>query len=317
MKTSYNYQSSIHSVSVSLELLSKIEDFLNNKITNLIDTNGELRVSLHELELELKELDKEYVNLSKESDSSREKLQKSGEEFDKKVSDKLKYDYDILELKKNYNRNRKDILQNKKNQNSHKFRIILYDEYGNETLSSIKDYSDSKLNNDIQRIAIRFELNTFFEQYCELTIIFDKEKSISNFQLNLASKNSKSIGHGIFKGVQQILQNYHNSNHLFHPNAAISALLWSYIIFSTLTTVINISDGKLSEFDAINWSLVLLLIIAVAYQLTAKYLKPYIQFETRLQDKLDDRSSKLFWIMIAFLIGGFSLIFFRRQIFGF
>ena len=316
MKSNYNYQIDIKSIDVDINLLEKIEAYIDVKLIRILDENGRLHALMTELNGELKQKTDYLSELEEDKSTSEARLEElnKGDNSTNLIKEKSKFD--IIHIRQDHTQFEIESLHKRIARNQPSLKFVVYDEFGSETIKSIKDYTDEFLPNDVRRVAIKYELLTSVDLVCDMALVFDKDKPYSNLSMNFWGENSKEIGQAATNGLMDVINNHSNNNYLYHPHSGISALLALYALFIGIIMIIDLPTGEIFQYNRLEATLLFVWFAVVVYLAVGKYIKHYSEFKTRRQEKLNKVYDKFLWMFITFIASAIFVTLFKNKIFG-
>lgn len=197
-----------------------------------------------------------------------------------------------------------------------KYKFIIIDSFGEETLGNIDDFKLSYFPNDTKKVKL-----TFFSLYTRLFdigIIFDLSGWESEIRIELEDESPREKVNGIYAEVITILRDYKTKNfifHLYNKNAFVSGLFSGLAMLSIFLFGAGIREILKGQIKT--GVFFILIFFFVPFYIISSKLKPYSTFQTRLNINL---AIWYRWFCLSFLgfwIFGVLGVFFRKKIFGF
>jgi len=220
--------------------------------------------------------------------------------IDKKIPS-IKVDKElIIELENYFVNNIAEIVGIDKETIKKNYSIDITDSLGTETYSSISEFHLRLFQNSTERIKLGYRIYGKKVLRVELSLAVKEYSSM--VRINLKTNSSREMAQGILNGIIERLDSYKTQNYIFHK-PVLKGIIWglSYIIIIPIVLFFMNKQYLNSLY------LLILFILSNVIVHYGEKLKPYCEFETQNQKRINKIFSFLFWGFISYLIFGLGL----------
>lgn len=194
------------------------------------------------------------------------------------------------------------------------YEITIKEKIGTETLASMNEYSPIMFSDGTEEVTIRW--NNGYRADCKLqiSIDFDKDYYLSKLKVECDSQAARETALGIGDAISRLLDSHRTHNWIFNPFklpfvTLLSGPLALILLISGSSTILNQHQQGLYILSGS--------FLAGWVFFSAKYFRPFISFDTRLQRLLNNLWRYFSLGTFGFLFFGTLLPLFRKTITGF
>ena len=182
--------------------------------------------------------------------------------------------------------------------------LQITDSFGTEEYESISEFPMSIFQNETKQIILKYSIYSNSE-LATLNISFSNKDYFTSIKIRIKTENPREKAQGIFNGILDRINPYKTYNSFFH-NQILGGIIWG---LSLLAIYIVVSLFFNKEYL---WGIYLTVVIILINYLISngKSFKPYSEFITTKQLRINKIFSFFIWGTISYLVFGlgFELI---------
>lgn len=187
------------------------------------------------------------------------------------------------------------------------FSITLHEKHGKEYLNSVRELHRDKFQSDIERVDIYFSTNY---QLIDIDISFSLGYFGSIIRIDFRSENGKEITYGIYREIEQLLEDNKTIHFLFNGKF----VFFVYLFYPLLIALGFFTKGK-TAIPYMTETVTFIALLGLSYSFIER-ISPYSTFDTKKQE-IRNKFSK--WIvngLASVFIFGVLATFIRSFIFN-
>ena len=180
------------------------------------------------------------------------------------------------------------------------YSIEISDSLGTEEYDRFSEFPLSLFQNGTEKIKLGY--NIYGKIILSVELSFSVNAYTSMIRIRLETNSSREMAQGILNGITERINPYKTYNYFFHK-PVLKGVIWglSYII---IIPIVFLFMNKQYIFSVYLFILYILINLLVHY---GEKLKPYCEFDTQKQKRINQIFSFLFWGFISYLIFGLGL----------
>jgi len=192
------------------------------------------------------------------------------------------------------------------------YSLVISDNFGEETFSSISEYRLSLFSDSTNKIYI----NLYTSENFIFNIHFDKNQIYSDIHVEYRSDNPRDTIIGIYNNLKRIIDQNKNLNKILNPSP-LSFMIKGFLFGIGITSLVICLRGILKKEDNLSIFIYGLIFAFSFFYVILSFFKPYISFESNRQRSIKKASDWFFWGFLSFIFFGVIFVLFRKNILGF
>lgn len=164
------------------------------------------------------------------------------------------------------------------------FYITMQTKAGSRKYSSINDYEEDYLPDNLQTIILDF--NSYKNAFLNIRVIFHSSFSEHPVvEISMHGHNLEETGARISNGIKKFINRKKNNNHWFHNRPLLLSLLLLYALWNVVNYfLINFtnSTGPMALYNNILYNLLFALL--TIWVIGSIFIRPYVTFRTQKQN---------------------------------
>lgn len=161
--------------------------------------------------------------------------------------------------------------------------IIIQSKSGSDKLSSISEYIDPFLPDDLQTVIIDF--NSYKNAFLNIRVVFHSSFSEHPvIEISMHGENLRETAANFVSGINALVNKKRNNNHWFHNRTLLLSILFVYTLWNIMNFfMMNFSQGTGPAVVYNNILFNFLFALLTVWIIISIFLRPYITFKTRKQ----------------------------------
>jgi len=184
------------------------------------------------------------------------------------------------------------------------YHFNIEDKYGEESLSTIDEYSRERFQNDIKGISLSFS-----DWPTRISISFGLDKLDSQIRISIESPNAREVSQGIINEILNRLKDYKNLNYLFPsyvPWLNSGFLIIASVLFIDAIYRNIFKDAEIRLYAVISGLVMFTILI---YNILTRF-NPYCVFDTNRNKEIGKNTSLIIKGAAGLLFGLFLTLLF-------
>lgn len=164
------------------------------------------------------------------------------------------------------------------------FHLSMHTTAGTRNYSSINDYDEEYLPDNLQSIILDF--NSYKNAFLNIRVIFHSSFSEHPvLEISMHGQDREEVGERISSGIKNFVNKNKNNNHWFHNRTLLVSLLFLYALWNVINYfMINFNNGQGPAVVYNNLLYNLLLALLTLWFIASIFIRPYVTFRTLKQN---------------------------------
>lgn len=164
------------------------------------------------------------------------------------------------------------------------FYVTMQTKAGSRKYSSINDYGEEYLPDNLQSIILDF--NSYKNAFLNIRVIFHSSFSEHPvLEISMHGQDREEVGVRISSGIKKFVNKNKNNNHWFHNRTLLVSLLFLYALWNVVNYfMINFTNGHGPAVVYNNLLYNLLLALLTLWFIASIFIRPYVTFRTLKQN---------------------------------